>query len=448
MIHLHSGNEWGVTARSCLQLSALTAPMALIAWLSVLAPVALSACARSDSEPAPSSVDTNGKSDASAAHGGSAVSSGQQSDVAGRNGSAGRSSAGTSASGAQAAAGAAGDGGGADDASQASAPSGDVIQDIAAGLARAMCSALRDCVGPSGLRSLVGRESCEQRFSATYAQSGFALLAESVARQRIVVHKELLEQCFKDTAALGCNVQRERPPSSCSRAIEGRVALGDTCSSGWDCTGATFCSEGACPRSCVARVAAGTACDSDNDCTSGLLCAAEKCVAPGLAGDSCGGKSAVPCILGAACVDSTEDTAGTCRANSEILVAELGAACDLNTVYCREGLSCGFDGAALSCQNPVSSGEMCHLAAPAQCPKDEFCNATRIDQAGHCQMMPVAGEACVLDGECAAGYVCVAEAGKPVCRPLRNLAEACNQSGECRSGRCADAHCAAGIVCE
>jgi len=460
MIQLYWGNERIVTARSFVRMLARITTIALLACLPALGLVGLAACSKDSTEPEGSSDGASGKpaaatqAQSNAADGGGTASSGQPAAASASSGAASQSSAsgaggaGKDSAGGQPA-GAAGDGGAAGKPSaQAFVPPGDLTQDIAAGLASGMCTALSECLGASGLRSLVGRESCQERFGASYAQSAFALLEDSVARQRVAVHSELLEQCYKDTAALGCNVQRERSPSSCSRAIEGLVAAGGTCSSGWDCAEDTFCAEGTCPRSCVARVAAGAACSSDNDCVSGLLCVGQKCVAPAQAGQSCGGKTGVPCLLGTACVGSTDDAAGSCRANSEILVAELGASCDLNTVYCREGLSCGFNGGALSCQDPVSSGEKCHLAAPAQCPIEEFCNAKSIDQEGRCQVLPRAGETCVLEGECAAGHVCVAEAGKPVCRALRNLDESCTQPGECRSGRCVDTHCAVGVVCE
>jgi len=323
-----------------------------------------------------------------------------------------------------------------------------MTREIAMGLATAICSALRECLGPSALQSLVGREPCEQRFAASYSQNSLGLLEDSAARERIVLHTDKLEQCYRDTAALGCSAQRSRPPSSCSQAIEGRVAISDTCSSGWECSGDAFCSQGECPRSCVERLAAGSTCNSENECASGLMCVDKKCVEPAPAGSSCAGTTGVVCELGTACVGGTEQKAGVCRANSEILVAELGERCDLDATYCREGLSCAFDGVALSCQNPVSSGEACHLAAPAQCPIEEYCNAARIDLEGRCQRLPTDGEACVLAAECAAGYACVAEAGKPVCRPLRDLGESCAQDAECRSGRCADAHCSVAVVCE
>jgi len=322
--------------------------------------------------------------------------------------------------------------------------------ELAEDLAKAVCAALRECLGTQKLTAFVGREQCETRFSASLAQQDFASLEEAAKRGRVKVVRDALEQCYSDTRALGCGIQSERLPASCQRAIAGTAQPGEPCSIGADCTGDSFCPNTACSRVCTPRAKAAGSCKRDEECVNGLICLNERCGSAARAGEACAGTAGAVCALGTSCVGSTKTQSGTCQLNADVQVGALGEACTPGGTLCQEGLSCAFDGGSgFNCQAAAVSGGVCHLALPGQCPNDAYCSAADVMSEGRCEPLPVEGAACVLSGECAGGHICLASSdGKGVCWKFRNLGEACTRDAMCRSGRCADGHCAAPLACD
>lgn len=322
------------------------------------------------------------------------------------------------------------------------------VQAIADDLADAVCAALEACLGAQKLSALFQREACRSRVGAGLAQDDLARLADEVNAGRVAFHPELLEACYGDTRALGCEIQTQRLPDSCQRAIAGQVALGSACEIGSDCSGAGFCSSGACPRTCRARAAQGGGCKRDEECENGLFCNSGSCAAPAALGAACSGSSGGVCAFGASCVGSTSTAAGVCKKNSEIQVGALGAVCMPGGALCREGLSCAFDGVAgFNCQAAVDAGADCQLALPGQCPTDQYCDAPDVMTAGKCLPLPGDGAACVLQDECAPQHICVVEGAQNVCRRFGDLGDACQVDGLCRSGHCDAGKCALRPAC-
>jgi hypothetical protein len=323
------------------------------------------------------------------------------------------------------------------------------VATIAQHLAEAVCGSLLDCVGQQKLTSFIGREPCETRFAGSIGQDDLGSLADSVERGRIHIQEGALEDCYRDTRAMGCRVQTERLPESCQKAIEGQVQSGDTCSIGSDCAGASFCSTGDCPRVCNSRHGADEDCGRDEECENGRICYGGKCKSPAQEGDNCAGNSGAVCPLGLTCMGSTKDTAGKCARNADVQVGDLGAVCDPSSTLCMEGLSCAFDGSnGFNCQAPVESGGTCRLSLPSECPNDEYCDAADVMSEGHCRGLPGDGEPCVLGDDCAAGHICLPNGNDTAkCHRLGNLGDACTDNVTCRSGYCENEVCSVRPVC-
>jgi hypothetical protein len=317
-------------------------------------------------------------------------------------------------------------------------------------LAAAVCGALRTCLGPQKLAAFVGREACEERLAASLSQDDFGSLASSIQQSRVQIAHDQLAACYADTRALGCSVQSERLPASCQRAVAGQVKTGGTCSIGSDCSGDAFCTSGECPRTCQTRKAASGGCTRDEECVSGLICLSKQCQAAAGVGDACAGTTGAVCKLGTSCVGSTKTAAGRCSDNAEVQSASEGAVCMPGGTLCKEGLSCAYDGTSgFSCQAAAASGGSCRKALPSQCPDNEYCSAVELTDDGRCQALPTNAQPCVLNGDCAAGHLCVAAAsGQAVCRALHDLGEACDQAAVCRSGVCEGGVCSVRAVCE
>ena len=319
---------------------------------------------------------------------------------------------------------------------------------LASGLAAAACTALEACLGVQKLSTLTAREPCEARLAASLLQSDLALLDDSLSRKRLVLHQELLEDCYRETRALGCAIQTQRLGGACRSTLAGQVSAGGTCSIDAECTGDTFCPQDACPRSCRALAADGGACARDEECKLGLICAAGRCTEPSAAGAACAGPTRATCVFGTSCVGGTDTQAGRCVDNATLSVGELNAECAPTGPLCREGLHCAWDSSTkFRCQNGVDTGEACHVALPGQCPNESYCDAPDPMTVGHCQRLPADGQPCVLKGQCAPGSACVSEAAGAVCRRLLDLGQACSQAALCRSGRCEAGRCAAPKPC-
>jgi hypothetical protein len=370
--------------------------------------------------------------------------------TAGKGGSAGSraGSGGAGSGGSQSEAGAGGmSGAGAGGAAGSSA--GPNVTAIADALAEAVCDALKDCVGPTKLTLITGREECADRYKAAFEQDDFGTLAQSIEAGWIVIDESKLDACYADTRALGCGVQTERLPPSCQEAIAAKRQIGESCAIDADCAGAAFCPiDAECPRDCQATQDDGADCTRDAECKAGSVCSAGKCAKPAGTDEACAGNSGGVCKLGESCVGSDDTTPGTCQPNENVQVGDLGDECTPGMTLCKEGLSCAYDGAAFKCVGAVAKGDACRLALPSQCPVDTYCSAADLTQTGSCLALPTEGMACVLSSACAAGHVCVTQGGKNTCRKLGDLGDACAADGLCRSGACVDGACAIRARCE
>ena len=309
--------------------------------------------------------------------------------------------------------------------------------------AGAICDALRDCLGESKLRELTRREACESAVEAELRAKDFAHMDGSVSAGRVLYNPKQLEACLDGIVGLGCDVLNHSFPKPCPDVIDGNVESGGECVIGADCKGNAYCAGSAtCPSKCAALLGVGATCDGDGQCGDGLDCIGGKCTAPGLAGDDCGGGSGKYCALGLNCKGATDTVVGSCVDNAAIQVGAENGECEPGGNLCKDGLSCVYDGSGgFRCEAAVASGGACHLGLPGQCPPEEYCNSTEVTVASTCKKLPGDGQACVLNGLCKGGLVCVAGSGSGTCHAIAANGEDCVSNATCRSGNCSDGKC-------
>ena len=322
------------------------------------------------------------------------------------------------------------------------------IDEIASELADAVCAALRGCLGPAQLAALTAREPCEANIGASLRQDDFGTLDRSLSIGDVVIDPAKLDDCYRETRALGCALASARLPESCQLAIAGQRSLGERCQQHADCGAGTFCTS-VCPRTCQPLGAAGASCTNDAECNSGLICFDNRCGAPAAEGAACGGNVGSICDLGASCVGGSQTTQGVCKVDRARQVGDLGASCAPDGSLCREGLSCAYDGnEQFTCQPSVSDAASCHLAVPGQCPVDDFCNAIDVQTSGTCEPLPSAGRPCVLGNQCAAGHICVAQGQLATCQRRADVGDPCVSDAVCRSGACVAGQCVVRTRCD
>ena len=309
--------------------------------------------------------------------------------------------------------------------------------------AGAICDALRSCLGESKLRELTRREACEAAIESELLAKDFAYMDGSISAGRVLYDPEQLEECLDGIAALECKVLNHTVPAACSDVLDGTVETGEACVIHADCKGAAYCSGGAtCPSKCAALLGIGATCDGDGQCGDGLDCVAGKCAAPAIEDDPCGATTGKYCALGLNCKGATDTVIGTCVSNDEVQVGAAGAACEPGGTLCKDGLSCVYDGASgFECEAAVGSGAACHLGLPGQCPADEYCNATEVTVASTCRKLPGDGQACVLNGLCKGGVVCIGEGNSATCKTIADNGADCASDATCRSGNCNEGKC-------
>jgi hypothetical protein len=329
------------------------------------------------------------------------------------------------------------------------APDPDTIR---ASLAAAICDALQACVGTAALPVLTAREDCKSYYTTALTEDDLGGLDQAIASGSIAIDPDQLEACYHDTKALGCKVQTDRLPTSCDMAIQGKRAAGESCRLNAECGSGQFCPITAgCPRTCQKAKATGDKCSRDDECQRGLLCMSGACGAPAADNAACGGIANTPCILGDSCAGGTDTMPGSCSRDATIQVGDVNASCNPSTgPWCRDGLSCAYDGAAgFKCVAPANKGAMCRMALPSQCPNDSYCNAADPISMGTCTALPGDGQPCTAANACAPGHLCIVAnaSAAGVCHRWLKLGDACTDSNLCRSGSCVQGHCALRAQC-
>ncbi len=330
------------------------------------------------------------------------------------------------------------------------------LDDAPAAVAESICNPLEDCLGQL-TEIFLGGQSCVDALEPGLSNASAPLWQESIDAGRLAFDGAKLSDCIEATTRLGCEALRSRDIPACEEAFEGLVEPGGACVAEVDCAGEAYCAlDAACPGVCTLRVGGGESCTADAECQSGFGCSGGTCVTPAGVGESCGGGSAVTCEDGLLCAGEGETEPGTCKAFDAVFVQPLGESCNLVDgldPLCEPGLSCvveDFDFATMEviqvCAAPSSSGGACNLGFPEVCPVGEYCNADPMTGVfeGDCVPLPTSGEPCRqvdegLGQPCAPAHACVGD----TCQALQANGASCSDDGECYSGYCDGALCAA-----
>jgi hypothetical protein len=319
--------------------------------------------------------------------------------------------------------------------------------------AGAICAAYEACVGP--LLDLYLAEECVELTEPRISDE-LSRIQQAVDDGKVRYDGTKMQACVDALKKRGCSLDREVP--ECTAAIEGTVALGESCTMNVECAGDAYCNMTAsCPGTCERRANAGTACAGDEDCASGLQCSdtTQLCFVPAGAGDRCGGGTAPDCEPDLFCLGSDPDAGqeGNCRSIAEAFKATEGQPCILGGApFCEFDLRCVIDVDATSqittsCGRPVTSAAACKTAIPDMCPIDQYC-AVPVNQVdGVCTAKPGNGQPCAQRGNdtfCAPGTRC--DGG--TCRSLQRLGGTCQTDEVCYSTRCENNGCVSASSCQ
>jgi hypothetical protein len=321
-------------------------------------------------------------------------------------------------------------------------------------LARGLCAAFTDCLGPALVLELLNRNPCEDFLTRQQSDRDLHFLEASISAGRAAFHSELFTSCEKDLKAQGCSVQTSRLPASCRQAIEGKVALDGSCNINYDCQGNAFCDKGldglSCPGTCSPLQASGMRCLASAECADGLSCRGGLCTPPLSEGDAC---SDAPCPTGLTC--QGQNAQRTCRSLASVYAGKLDDSCDpFAGKLCQFDLVCESQSASSGlCKPPAARGGSCRRATPNQCPTDQYCknsDPTKATQpnpgvVGVCANLPTDTQACDITSLCAPGEVCLNSDTK--CHAYKALGESCVEPAECYSGACEQDHCVAPLDC-
>ena len=329
---------------------------------------------------------------------------------------------------------------------------------------------------------------------------------QGVAAGRVAYDPAAAQRCIRDGATCGESrpIEDARP---CGEVFRGLVPAGGVCADTVDCA-AGHCAKDAISDPtgvCAARLAVGSPCKSMVDCMPseplGLQCIDGTCQpAPAKAGDRC----EFTCKTAALWCD-TDAKPPVCRATHaqdatcnpdkprqcrEDLAcrdgrsgfhcappSQQGEGCDPEKPYdeCAGGLRCVAHPRGGRCLPTVGFGEPC--AADGQCHYEAICAGSNANQAGHCEDLPVASEACaerlvngrrcrspfvcdlarrccvvaLAEGDPCEGYLC---SGMPftitcvhgVCRARQPLGAPCEDESKAASGE-GELRCASKLEC-
>lgn len=349
--------------------------------------------------------------------------------------------------------------------SGSSGATGPAIDEIAALVTKAQCTAAANCFGALFDVFLQG-ESCEARIARQVANGEISKLPDALAAGTITYAPEKVQACLDKLSGASCSDMLTRDPAECLAALDGTVALGGACTYTFECKGAAFCkADATCPGTCAERLPAGQACKVDDDCASGLGCAKDTktCTKPAAQGAACKGGSAPECLQGLICWgdDASKSRTGVCYAQSELFTAgELGACAitGATPLLCETGLACAIQAFAADgslqtgCVKTVQASAACNGAFPSMCPPGQYCNvpqpASKNDTlSGSCVPLPTDGQTCAkalaVDGACAAEHVC--DAG--TCKKIADNGGACTTNDDCAGGSCQSGKCGVHTAC-
>ncbi len=295
------------------------------------------------------------------------------------------------------------------------------------------------------------------------------LFAESPRDQRILagelsVNEARLSACIT-ALERECTLERS---ALCQEAVEGKVALGDACTSSDDCAGDAYCDADnpSCGGHCIARGGAGSACNGSDECTAlgttPLACSYEsdKCVplvttSNATANAACGEVHTADAVTFTRCGASLACDQETCQP----IIAK-GAACADDNSPCKYGTVCTPDASSEggTCEDHpfvdtvgASCSEDFDGATPAFCNpvKNLGCVAGKCEQGGDGSL----GSKCFaldLAGRCNAGLFCDRAAN--TCKQKLVPGTSCTSDSDCLSDWCDDNAatpvCAAYPVCQ
>jgi len=302
----------------------------------------------------------------------------------------------------------------------------------------ATCEMVRTCGGP--VEELLFRgNGCEADLARRYNDFATVPLTASLAEGRIIYHGEKAFGCLN---ALGRDCRTfamGKDHLECVEAIEGTIALGESCNNDFECVGVgSACRiDLACPGTCVQRLDVGAPCEIDDQCRTTLSCEGGVCSDHVPDGEPC-----LPgedqCRFSAVCTDLGSGV-NLCRPISDLFGATEGEPCgEVVLQYCELGLGCTTEPSDRRCVPKVPSGEACAPAYPDLCPAQEYCDPSTL----RCTLLPVNLAPCLmLDGEprCGSGSECDRTSG--TCVTWKDVGEACTVDAECSFGLCPAGRC-------
>ena len=263
-------------------------------------------------------------------------------------------------------------------------------------------------------------------YSADYAQSILAqtncTVPDGFTAGRMQFNATGAQACIDQFNATACN---QYPPSGCTGAFTGLVAMGGNCFTTSECAGNAWCDlRSTCPGTCAARVADGQPSSTmyGEDCALSSYRYGDTCTPRVAVGSSCAPTGSVTdtqlCVQGAYC-----SAAETCVVETRLAA---NAACTVNTSpECSEGTSC-LNGV---CTPYRAVNETCDSARP--CKFGLQCGAANV-----CVAYGAVGASCGATAQCAPTNFCDYSAGEPTgtCVARRAVNGTCTGSGQCQSG--------------
>jgi hypothetical protein len=318
-----------------------------------------------------------------------------------------------------------------------------------------LCVEVENCFDSATIYTQYGKAGCQARLKAELEDSEFKYLLDAINAGRVRYDASAAQGCLDKIQGLGCSFETTRvlkqPP--CDRAFQGSVKLGGNCAVNADCVGASFCKLGdSCPGICTRQQKAGASCEKNDQCEQGLTCARNgTCTEPSKRGKSCGGGVAAQCAADLECIDadSAQHKAGTCKGPGDLLVGQLGEACDpTSNRLCVDGLSCAAQNTSnaipsFACAKPAEADAPCQFGLPTPCPDDQYCDAdlSMGQFSGTCRDLPAAGEACTNTlgaRACTPGLECDSD---QQCHPANRLGQPCVSNRGCAGGSCVSGKC-------
>lgn len=334
------------------------------------------------------------------------------------------------------------------------------IEDIPAELSEAVCTQLLTCAQTRAGGGEVSRlvlsptfpELCPRLLGAELGS--LDPLAAAVDAGRVAYDAAAARRCLDDVAS-SCTIEAGLDFfPSCREALEGQVAVGESCSLQEECVPGARCDAtlvgDTCSGTCVARLPLGTACDSASECARPDGVGIAQCSTNGGTESVClalvlelGLREGEPCgaVDGTGfertyglchgdffCFDADEDGEGTCTAP----VAD-GGLC-MPGMACEEGSLCVEDGGTMNsfCRRITVVTEV----GGACDDETVFCDyPARLEcVSGECAALP--------EGTCHEGYHCdegeYCDDATSTCEARKALGSECDASRECLSDSCRD----------